>query len=545
MEQNKNKSKKMIIILITIFSILVIGTGSFAYLYFGTDLLKSDKQLFFQYLFQQADKNDLETRANEYFEKQKQVPFENNGKLTADVTIPGVSDEVKEKVEQAKKMDISFNGKSDAKNNKAQQDISINYSNDVSFPVSYRQDGDIFGLQTKYVGTKYVAARNDEIPELLEKMGATNIRNIPNKIEFQETRQLEFSEKEKKELNQKYGNVLKEQLKDEQFSRAETKDGTSYTLEMTPDQLKDVLVKLLDTFKNDDKLIKKINDYLANQDTVPYLTKNGSTKTKLENSDIDDLINAIKDMKIKENVKITVYQKDRKTSKIYCQTGAVGITIQKNKKEDTLVYTIGCKITEKDKAEVNFYVTMQLEGLKALTSVKENWTVSFQIVNLTKNEEMKYEYHYENTVNFKDKVNIDDLNKDTAMILNDQNQETVTTLLMAVGTRIQQVNQSQMQELGTTENPVVYLTPITLILNSMIKNQANPVINSNSINEIENQIENEFENELEDPFGENEENEEVLENEENEENEEENMIEDLEDETSGNEEDITNWEDNE
>ena len=54
----KKTNKVLIIILITFLIILICGGGAIAYVYFATDLLKSNQELFFKYLSQVVDEED-------------------------------------------------------------------------------------------------------------------------------------------------------------------------------------------------------------------------------------------------------------------------------------------------------------------------------------------------------------------------------------------------------------------------------------------------------------------------------------------------------
>ena len=75
-------------ITIVIILILILG-GIFAYLYFGTDLLKSNQQLFFQYLGQLVASEDgfIESNLNTYFEKKRTSKYEDSGKFNAEINI--------------------------------------------------------------------------------------------------------------------------------------------------------------------------------------------------------------------------------------------------------------------------------------------------------------------------------------------------------------------------------------------------------------------------------------------------------------------------
>lgn len=174
----QKKSKKILIVLIILVIILILLVGV-AYCYFATDLLKSNKQLFFQYIVQMGDTNGngiMDNELKQYFEKRKNTPYMDQGDFLLDITTDGT---LTEKYKNVNNFNISFSGQVDTANNKAMQDISLDYSNEVNFPFSYKQIGNTIGLQTKYVSSKYIAIETDK----LESQSSDEITNITNAIQ--------------------------------------------------------------------------------------------------------------------------------------------------------------------------------------------------------------------------------------------------------------------------------------------------------------------------------------------------------------------------
>lgn len=71
---NQKKKMNMLVILIIIILIIIL-VGGVAFAYLATDLLKSDKELFFKYITQIADseKGFIDNNINQYFEKKNQL----------------------------------------------------------------------------------------------------------------------------------------------------------------------------------------------------------------------------------------------------------------------------------------------------------------------------------------------------------------------------------------------------------------------------------------------------------------------------------------
>ncbi len=162
MRQKKNS--KIIVILIILLLILILLTG-IAYVYFATDIFKGNKELFFKYITQMADqeKGFIEMQLKQYFEKQKTTPYLDEGSIAINTTASNNNN-----------INITFDGQVDKANSQAIQNISLDYSDSVKFPFSYKQIGKTMGIQTNYIGNKYVAIHKDELQNLEDSVSSNN-----------------------------------------------------------------------------------------------------------------------------------------------------------------------------------------------------------------------------------------------------------------------------------------------------------------------------------------------------------------------------------
>ena len=165
MKQKKNKENKQktskglkatIIILIIILALII----TFGCLYFFTDLFKSNKELFFKYTAQIVQQEDgfIGDGLKQYLDKKQNTPYEDNGNIDFDISLPdlGQNDDILDN------FNISFSGKVNKPNAKNEQNITLNYSNDTNFPFYYRKSNDMQGIQSEYIGTKYIAIRDGQ-----------------------------------------------------------------------------------------------------------------------------------------------------------------------------------------------------------------------------------------------------------------------------------------------------------------------------------------------------------------------------------------------
>lgn len=431
-----NNGKKIVIIsILFIIAIILVFIG----LYMTTDFLKSEKQLFFKYAMQLGEENNNNT-LTQYFEKKEKEPYKNEGNIKCNVELPEES--LKEQVEQANNINISFKGNVYKSQQKREQEITLNYSENVKFPVIFKQSGDYFGIQTDYISPKYIAIENNNLLELCKKLGWNN---IPNKIDFQKSNNIKFTDEEKQILKQRYKELLEEKLTDKMFSKSQNAESTIYVLELTPDDTKNIIKQLLEKLKTDDIILPKINEVVEQEVTE---------------EDFNQLIENIDELEIKENIKIQIYVKEKQCNKILVQIGTkTSIVLEKEQNNNSAQYDITLTETEEETV-TSIQFKMQYIGLQKLDDITEVFTISIE--NTVNEEITSYIYDIENKVSFDADTTIEELNENNAVILNNKSENAITNFMEAVGNRITEVNKSQMEELGLETNPLMYTNPITI-----------------------------------------------------------------------------------
>lgn len=477
------KNSKIILILI-ISTILLILLTSLAFAYFATDMFKSNKDLFFKYITQVG----IDEQLSQYFEKQKTTPYQNQGTFQPNISTEG--SQTKE-YEAVNNFNISFSGQTDKITDNFAQDITLNYSNDVTFPISLRKVGNIIGMQTEYIGSKYIAVEtNSQDNEALE-----SLNEVIEQIEkAKKLSNLPFSNEELKQIQDTYINIINNELQESQFS----KEDNGYKLRINGEQLKNILVKILDTLKNDQKTLDKLNEYLEEQKNSLKLTAtniDNYKKTLEQEQNGNDI-----------NYEITVFAQKDKTNKIVISNDELIITIEKEKSDDFLKYKVS--LEDKDESgNLGFSFSANYTGLSGLQNVKEEYIIertvdpSKNIINNVQteknntSEKITTKYQFNNQIDFIENANIEELSDNNSMILNNYEEEKVTNFLEQAGERIQKVNKQQMEQLGLEEyqNPLIQMFSPGLGL--FIYNQATDVVNNTNISEAEiNAFNSKFEN---------------------------------------------------
>ena len=567
MRQKKNKG---IIITLIILIIILLLVGAIAYMYFFTDIFKSNKELFFKYTSQliQTEDGFIENQLVQYFQEKQTTTYENSGNIAFDVSIS----DLEEETELANDFNITFSGVTDKANNKTEQEISLNYSDSVNLPFTYRKTTNLVGIQTQYIGSSFVAVKTDE-----------EISGFDNLNQFIQLQNLTFSNEDIQNIKTTYFDNILNTLDDSKFSTFTEGDLTGYRLTLTGEELENVLIQMLEALKTDTTTINNLNDIFAGLDL----------DIEIDENYINDLIDDLSSLNLADNIEINVYAQDGSLSKLDIEIAGNTISIDKETSDQEMTYTVSLQMPEND---IDVTLTANYTGLDSdsitetyeitldclyeesteteetetleteteesteanveeeteqttltieeeqsyiqslITTVKANKIAngedSTQITDEDIEEELttgenaiytdmrlqtetdttfnitfistgdrfvidntgeiieepegteestgqeettseqentstsqektgSYTYTFTNTVQFVDNVTIEDLTDDNAVILNDRDNDYITTLMNAIEERITEVNQVQMEELGVSENdnPIKYLIP--------------------------------------------------------------------------------------
>ena len=483
---NQKKNTKILLILIIIIVIIILaGVGI---LVFATDIFKSDKEMFFKYMADIGDskKGFIDDGLKQYFEKKNNTPYNDEGEFSVNIS----SDNEQKKFENVNNFNISFSGQVDTANSKAAQNISLNYSNDVKFPINYKQIENKIGLQTKYVGSKFVAIETEKLNKFSEDLD--DVESYGEMVDkLQKMEKVELTEDEKSHIKDTYITVINQQLEKDKFSKVKESDMSGYKLSLTGTDLQNVLVKLLETLKNDQTTVDKLNEYLKIQ-------KNSA---KITASQIDDAIKSIKDDTdfSDKNFEITVYQKNRDVCKLVIETTEGTIAIEKKIEGNQQNIDVSYEMKEDKKSKISF--SANFENLESLQNIKENYELIMSLPEVAESSTttdvdskvVVYKYNFSNDVNFTDSATVEDFSSDNSLTLTDYDSDQVSSFLNAVVERISEVNEQQMEQLGleASENPIVNIIPsIGLYLGNMnVLNQVNSNMSEAEINNFNQKFE--------------------------------------------------------
>ena len=370
--------------------------------------------------------------------------FTNKGSIALEVQDDGsISDETLQMIKNSK---ITFEGKTDNSKKIAEQTLTMELAQGINIPVKVRRDGETLGIQSNLLNTKFIAVRNENLKNLLERLGA-DAEDVPDKIDFEEST---FTESEIKELKEKYFSILDENLDEELFSKEKENDQTIIKLSMTEEKAKDVLIKIFQTIRDDETLLKKFSGVIDRDDLKQQ---------------IDDLVDELKDiepdekttfemklsikskkvekveMNIKEGENITANilienSQNKLSIKAYDEGDSIlELQIEKETNENDVAYKIDIKtdldteLADQEKAEI--HLTVQYKNLATLDNVEENYELKLSTQDYDEsNTDLKL--NYTNVKQFSSNIKVEGINSENAITLNDATDNEIDELLITI-----------------------------------------------------------------------------------------------------------------
>lgn len=423
--------------------VILLGIGG-VYAYFATNAFKTDKELFFAYMTSDWLSDLKDENLKEYIKKQENNAYTNKGSIALEVQDDGsISDETLQMIKNNK---VTFEGKTDNSKKIAEQTLTMELAQGINIPVKVRRDGETLGIQSNLLNTKFIAVRNENLKSLLERLGA-DAEDVPDKIDFEEST---FTESEIKELKEKYFSILDENLDEELFSKEKENDQTIIKLSMTEEKAKDVLIKIFQTIRDDEILLKKFSGVIDRDDLKQQ---------------IDDLVDELKDiepdekttfemklsikskkvekveMNIKEGENITANilienSQNKLSIKAYDEGDSIlELQIEKETNENDVAYKIDIKtdldteLADQEKAEI--HLTVQYKNLATLDNVEENYELKLSTQDYDEsNTDLKL--NYTNVKQFSSNIKVEGINSENSITLNDATDDEIDELLITI-----------------------------------------------------------------------------------------------------------------
>lgn len=492
--------KKRIALAIAIPSIIVIIiiiTGILLYL--NTDMFKSNKTLFFKYLGKSSENiKEIE----EIFESTEYEKNLQNNKYTDDINIKvnytnnlqTTSEDNSNTINNVKlliKGEEDKNNKYSYKDFKLEKDKNIatnteNQSNSENsnesnnkeqniMEVEYIKNDNNYGIRFSDLFKQYLLVENNNLKDLFRKIGYSEqeLENVPDSIEINDITlsDIKFTEDEIKQLSEKYSEIINKKVSKEKFEKNSKQVITineknittnAYILKLTNEELNNLYVDLLESLKQDEIILNKIESI---QNKINSININTSESKDLKESFVEKIdlqIEKINKTNIgNQETKIIVYENSGKTIRTAIQGKDYEINFdyintqdEKNielivKKDEIETYNIKLK-KDKDGIKLDIYSNDETNPIKI--SLEQNKNESDKKcsnnINLKyENANSKLEVSAEQEINIVDNFeNENTLNAQNSILLNGLEKEQLQAVLNQVSEEVQQKINSISEE---------------------------------------------------------------------------------------------------
>lgn len=411
--------KKIVLIILAI--ILVLGIAGTIF-YFTNNSMKTPKDQFLGSMEQNLktiapDKADLDL---------KNLSYSQNGNFKMKMKLKDKeaygSEEAKQIIDGISKTEVQYDILKDGQANKAKTTINLKY-NDLDFiKFDLLKINDKLGLKIDEIYSKYVSIENKNLKEVASKFDIDST-NIPDKIEVMDIYEFANIDKEDlKHIEDVYKKVIDESIPEEAYivndnvtAKIFDKDvkAKEYKIELTREQTKNLLIKSVETIKNDETIINLIinkSEMILKMvrmfENVPELTKNDIVEG------LDEIISEIENEEI-EALKITNYRSGN-LSKIIISYG------------DGDIYNIDIS-KDGNEIKINTYSNMNENNTNTFITINQkNKNESHaDIVVKINNELADIEESMSYDLKLNDKVDIEDFTDENSFNLNDKTREEI------------------------------------------------------------------------------------------------------------------------
>lgn len=392
---------KILIIILIVIGILSVTGGVFAYLYLGTDMLRTGQELFAKYLTQNFE--ELRDTINfaefsQIEEKLEQSKYEEN--ITISYT---------EKNAVAPLGKITIDTQNDAVSKKYYGIISLEgEEGQEPLEIEYMKENALYALRFTNAVKQFISIENNDLKEFARNLGLDEetIEFIPDKISFDEISDIEkikFTEEESNAEIQKYSELLYNSIGKEKYTKSKnsviTVNGKTittdaYILKLNEKDIENILIKVMETLKQDEIILAKL------QLIDDFVQKYDESAESIKDSFVDYLQNLLDEAKQaeteeivqtetseeeeQEEIIITVYEEKGKTVRIKLEKGLEHIIVDTTEAE-------GQKKIDFNYTSMDEYNTQTTKGISL---IKEDNKLKMEVKNIDGEEQQYFETEF-------------------------------------------------------------------------------------------------------------------------------------------------------
>ena len=329
------RKKRVTVAILMVAIIMVLITTIFILLYLNTDLFRSNQTLFLKYLGKNAENLEeiQKSMAQTEFEKQLQTnPYEEITQVKVNYT-ENTGTTLENTTSNINQLKVNIEGKTDKQNGYDYKDIQLLRENETLFKTEYIQSNDLYGIRFSDLFQQFIMIRNSNLKDLFQKIGYTEeqLQEFPDSIRLEQdiVNSLSFREEEIKQLKDKYIAFIGQGIEKENYEKQKNQIITInkdkiitnvYTLKLTKEQLNDRYLKVLESLKQDELILDKIQSLQNEMNVLQVFSPNHSSLKQEIWNQIDETIEKINHNNIgTEETKIAVYECQGKTVRTVIQ----------------------------------------------------------------------------------------------------------------------------------------------------------------------------------------------------------------------------------
>lgn len=411
----KSKKSKMIVLIVVLIQIVLVA-GVLAYVYFETDVFKTDKQVFFEYISEiELIDSNLET----YFDKVLSTPYESNISLSVssdDSTINNVLGLV----------DLTIDSKVDVQNRIEERTIDLSYDGNSIFPLKLLVNGDNVGFQTSHISPKYLATNvNEQIPTTEEVLLGLEAM-VKQYVQLAKETDMAVVNEIIAHIAGNYAEVVYKNLSNDKFSVEENENQKGYTVTINQTDMLLISKEVCIMLKSDEYLQNKLVEILK-------IEVDTSMIVELLDETINDINSKLANASLTtdDEMKITVWVENKKAVGIEVEMNQVILNVVKVATDDESLIEVSIESLEDG---IKIAMNATYKGLADSQKVEELIVFSIDM------NEMNAEIKSIGTTVFKEVIEVDQFNNETALFLSsgrtlDQNDK----LWIAIEERIEEV----------------------------------------------------------------------------------------------------------
>lgn len=391
------QKKKGLIVFISILIIILLFCLILAMIYLKTDLLKTNKQLFYKYLLEEnqmlemlkiekQDKNSKSYTSNgtiDYiYEYNNDIAIDENDQIAKNLQ------ENLKKLEKLQNLTGSIESNINKENKNEYYKLQLKKDDQEVMKIELVRDNEKYALKSQEIANAYVGIENNNLKEFFKKMGIENDEFIPNEIDFEKIYKAitEINSDEKEHIYETYKDVLIQSIDTNNYNKQKNYkininnneyDTDLYTLTLTKAESIESLQKMLYTLKQDSITL----NFICNKMKVINPDNDISISKLIEQIDIYiDEINKIEKSDI-EFIRIDLYVNGKIVRKIDVSfENEKQISIEYEEKDGKQILQISQNNFLKGPYAIVYDIKESLFSTKKIKIIKEADFTTYQFV---------------------------------------------------------------------------------------------------------------------------------------------------------------------